>query len=71
MEEASNTIIRNISVAVPNLREIHIYRNIRVYMNIYIYRNDEVVLRRHLDLAKLKNLKAVPSLERLVFDHLP
>lgn len=61
VEEATSTIIHNKSVAVPTLEEIHIYRN------------DQFVLRRHywIWLNLLKNLKAVPSLQRLIFDHLP
>lgn len=61
MEEATNMIIHNKSVGVPTLEEIHIYRN------------DQFVLRRRcwIWLNLLKNPKAVPSLQRLIFDHLP
>lgn len=61
MEEVTHMIIHNKSVAAPTLEEIHVCKN------------DQLVLRRHcwIWLNLLKNLKAVPSLKRLIFDHLP
>lgn len=57
MEEGTNTIIHDKSVP----RKIHVYMN------------EQLMLRRHcwIWLNLLKNRKAVPSLKRLIFDHVP